>query len=216
MLVQNTPDVVLRDANFSASNGPVQVEYPLGGGLSRASRMLFSVDCVYSEGLPGRGLSCSPFSPAWWKRRLRGANPDRPVRSHLFRLRMDVKIRGISLLSTYDILFIIYLHKLNGGEGGIRTPGRDKPYNGFRGRRFQPLSHLSKKRFLQEVTSPESKEQKNQSCDANSRIREASRTSSMRAEIFKKPLDQFLALGTSNAAGHFDAVIQPFIPNDIE
>ena len=42
--------------------------YPLGGDLSRAARMLFSVDGVYLEGLPGRGLSCSPFSPTWWKR----------------------------------------------------------------------------------------------------------------------------------------------------
>ncbi len=65
---------------------------------------------------------------------------------------------GIDLFFVYNILFINNLYKLYGGEGGIRTPGRDKPYNGFRGRRFQPLSHLSKKRFLQEVTSPESKE----------------------------------------------------------
>src|SRR5581483_852198 len=31
----------------------------------------------------------------------------------------------------------------NGGEGGIRTPGTDEPYNGFRDRRIQPLCHLS-------------------------------------------------------------------------
>ena len=31
-----------------------------------------------------------------------------------------------------------------GGEGGIRTPDREfKPDNGFRDRRFRPLSHLS-------------------------------------------------------------------------
>jgi hypothetical protein len=29
------------------------------------------------------------------------------------------------------------------GEGGIRTPGTDKQYNGFRGRRIRPLCHLS-------------------------------------------------------------------------
>ncbi len=33
--------------------------------------------------------------------------------------------------------------KRAGGEGGIRTHGTDKPYNGFRGRRLQPLGHLS-------------------------------------------------------------------------
>ena len=31
----------------------------------------------------------------------------------------------------------------NGGEGGIRTRGTAKPHNGFRGRRLQPLGHLS-------------------------------------------------------------------------
>ena len=30
-----------------------------------------------------------------------------------------------------------------GGEGGIRTPGTDKRYNGFRVHRLRPLSHLS-------------------------------------------------------------------------
>ena len=30
-----------------------------------------------------------------------------------------------------------------GGEGGIRTPGRVLPFNGFQDRRFRPLSHLS-------------------------------------------------------------------------
>jgi hypothetical protein len=32
----------------------------------------------------------------------------------------------------------------NGGEGGIRTPGRSfSPYNGLANRRLQPLGHLS-------------------------------------------------------------------------
>ena len=45
------------------------------------------------------------------------------------------------------------LHKSNGGEGGIRTRGTAKQYNGFRGRRFQPLSHLSvrKNYFVQKL-----------------------------------------------------------------
>ena len=30
-----------------------------------------------------------------------------------------------------------------GGEGEIRTRGTPKEYNGFRGRRLQPLGHLS-------------------------------------------------------------------------
>jgi hypothetical protein len=30
-----------------------------------------------------------------------------------------------------------------GGEGGIRTPGRESTVNGFQDRRFKPLSHLS-------------------------------------------------------------------------
>jgi hypothetical protein len=39
-----------------------------------------------------------------------------------------------------------YFHALgiNGGEGGIRTPGRSfGPYNGLANRRIQPLCHLS-------------------------------------------------------------------------
>ena len=32
-----------------------------------------------------------------------------------------------------------------GGEGGIRTHGRVLAFNGFQDRRFQPLSHLSKR-----------------------------------------------------------------------
>ena len=35
------------------------------------------------------------------------------------------------------------LARLDGGEGGIRTRGTAGPYNGFRGRRLQPLGHLS-------------------------------------------------------------------------
>ena len=35
---------------------------------------------------------------------------------------------------------------VNGGEGGIRTPGRLPP-NGFQDRRFRPLSHLSKPEY---------------------------------------------------------------------
>ena len=30
-----------------------------------------------------------------------------------------------------------------GGEGGIRTPGRGLPANGFQDRRIRPLCHLS-------------------------------------------------------------------------
>jgi hypothetical protein len=41
-----------------------------------------------------------------------------------------------------------YIQKITGGTGGIRTPGTIfTPYNGLANRRFQPLSHRSKKVF---------------------------------------------------------------------
>ena len=43
----------------------------------------------------------------------------------------------------------------NGGEGGIRTPGRSfGPYNGLANRRIQPLCHLSAVWFQQLTTLP--------------------------------------------------------------
>lgn len=37
---------------------------------------------------------------------------------------------------------------MTGGEGGIRTPGTDERYNGFRGRRIRPLCHLTRNQKL--------------------------------------------------------------------
>lgn len=42
---------------------------------------------------------------------------------------------------THKIL--IQMVKPHGGEGGVRTPGPARRDNGFRGRRIQPLCHLS-------------------------------------------------------------------------
>ncbi len=44
---------------------------------------------------------------------------------------------------------------MNGGEGGIRTPGRvNSPYNGLAIRRFRPLSHLSANTLLRTGRGP--------------------------------------------------------------
>jgi hypothetical protein len=46
------------------------------------------------------------------------------------------------------------LKQKNGGEGGIRTPGRSfGPYNGLANRRLQPLGHLSGVRIQELITS---------------------------------------------------------------
>ena len=82
------------------------------------------------------------------------------------RLQRDVTVRNCTLSICFNetkevLLDLIELTgRANGGEGGIRTPGRGLPANGFQDRRIRPLCHLSSAcilpRPLPQCKTPES------------------------------------------------------------